>query len=66
MESCFNKLLTFYNRYNIDMSVDIFGEDLGKHLYSKWLHYDENVIFFINSLDRGNKNILFNYIENIS
>lgn len=41
--------------FNIIISDEIFGEELGEHLYKKFESYDNNIITFYNSLDIYNK-----------
>jgi hypothetical protein len=54
--------LELQNKFDIEMSYKIFGEDLGKHLYDKWIFCDSNLLEFIGILDFDNKEKLFEFI----
>ena len=60
----YKKLLSLQYNFNLEMSTQIFGENIGCHLYDKWLNYDENIISFIHHLDNENKQKIFDFIEN--
>ena len=34
-----NFMYYMYNRWGLDEAKDVFGDNLGEHLFSKWLHY---------------------------
>ena len=61
-ELSFKKFLYLQVNFNQELCDDIFG-NISKHLFSKWLYYDNNLIIFINSLDRDNKKILFEWLN---
>jgi len=47
-----------YLQFNISKESlsDIFGTNLGNHLFLKWNFSNENIIIFLNSLDFVNQN----------
>ena len=37
-----------YNRWNLDESVEIFGKNLGTHIFNKWEYAGQDIgLFFI-------------------
>lgn len=40
-----------YNRWNINESIELFGEWMGKHIYDKWTSLDGDMLRFICELD---------------
>lgn len=40
-----------YNRWNFDESVEIFGENLGTHIFNKWVYARRDVGVFFTDLD---------------
>lgn len=55
VQKIIEKLAWIQFNFNIMISDEIFGEDLGEHLYKKFESYDNNIITFYNSLDNSNK-----------
>ena len=66
-------LLYVQHNLNKDKLIRIYGDDLGGHLWGKFIYHDRNLLTFINYLDSVNRNkfmdnhILFeqNYKKNI-
>ncbi len=65
IKECCNLLI--YLQINLDKEkiVQIYGSDLGSHLWDKFLYYDRNLLIFINYLDTNNREIFFNSVCNI-
>jgi hypothetical protein len=55
IQKIIEKLAWLQFNFNIIISDEIFGEDMGEHLYNKFESYDNNIITFYNSLDNSNK-----------
>ena len=57
--------LDFYlimsSNFSYPRCIEIFGEEMGKHLWKKWESSGENIIYFMSSLDGDNKNILIEW-----
>ena len=50
---------------NLDrlLARDIFGDQMGSHLFDKFLRLQNNIIHWYNSLDIQNKKIVARYID---
>ena len=64
MEQYYKKFLNLQINFNLELSNQIFGNILGKHLFEKWIFYDRNIIEFIYHLDNENKQKIFDFLEN--
>ena len=40
-----------YNRWNLDESVEIFGKQLGAHIFNKWEYAGQDIGLFFIDLD---------------
>ncbi len=49
-------------RNNEPLFMQIFGENIGKHLYGKLVNYDYDVLYLYPVLDYGNRDKLVNYL----
>jgi hypothetical protein len=61
----YKKFLYLHLNFDLEMSLNIFGNVMGTHLYEKWLFYDQNIIEFIYNLDDENTQKLFEYLLNL-
>lgn len=43
MKSVRNYMWYMYNKWNHQEAIRIFGENLGNHIFDKWVSYAENV-----------------------
>ena len=43
MKTVRNFMWYMYNKWNRQEAIYVFGENLGNHLYNKWMRYYENV-----------------------
>lgn len=59
------KIASFAFNSDLTKFQDIFGEELGEHLYTKWKYdYKDNfLVFFNGGLDNENKDKLASYIN---
>lgn len=50
-----------YNRWSLDESKMLFGDNLGQHIYDKWLHHKQGSggdLYWYSELDRDCRNKL--------
>ena len=58
------KLLSLQCNMCEQRACDIFGSRMGSHLYEKFERLDCNILFWYNSLDTQNRNLLVAHVEN--
>ena len=62
VESSFNFFMWIENHLSLSLAIDIYGEDMGQHLWNKFAKvYDREVLVFYGGLDGGNKHILVSW-----
>jgi hypothetical protein len=57
------KLISLQCNFSETLSCKIFGEAMGSHLFDKFVKAEDNILYFYNSLDKINRKILINYIQ---
>lgn len=58
--------LLLYIQHNLSQEklIKLYGEQVGSHLWDKFLYYDRNLLMFINYLDKDNRPIFMDFDKN--
>ena len=59
-----NFMYYMYNKWSLDESIRVFGEDLGDHIYCKWLNRQDNLQWY-GELDNNCKQKLVDVADKI-
>lgn len=59
IEKSYRLLLCIQHNLNKEKLKQIYNNEMGSHLWEKFLYYDRNLLMFLNYLDENNKKIFF-------
>ena len=59
IEKSYRLLLYIQHNLNKEKLEQIYNNEMGSHLWDKYLYYDRNLLMFLNYLDENNKKLFF-------
>ena len=59
IEKSYRLLLYIQHNLNKEKLEQIYNNEMGSHLWEKYLYYDRNLLMFLNYLDENNKKLFF-------
>ena len=65
MTTSLNNIINTQLNFNEEVSMEIFGAQLGRHLFSKFLRLDRNLLLLCNSMDVNTKSKFKLYLSNL-